>query len=236
MSSTIIVKKSGRRYLTKAKALIWPEQGGTCANLVQWFGCNRVSVWRQGAIVKGNTGITVGTCIATFEDGKYPNRKSGNHAAVYLKQDAEGITVHDQWEALSKPIVRKIPFKDNMSNPSNNANCFSVILTVPFKHARGYKLGYAKTGGNPATTPDSVRVIKEVIRTKHDKSVRKSLERALKDEILTYNDVKAIAASARDGKGYTVYEIRALKIILNRAQTLDGKSRTLLDRIVKKHG
>lgn len=68
------------------------------------------------------------TCIATFEGGRYPGRKSGNHAAVYISHDETGIEVYDQW--VGRPIgKRRIQFyaKGDMSNPSNNGNCFYVI-------------------------------------------------------------------------------------------------------------
>jgi hypothetical protein len=230
MSSVIVVKKRGRQHLANRKTLVWEEYGGTCANLVQWFGCNRTSIWRQGAIVKGNLGVEIGTCIATFENGKYPNKVSGNHAAVYISQNGRGITVYDQWSSLANPISREILFKDDMKDPSNNGNCFSVILTTPNRRAPGYK--YVKLASNPATTPDSKRVLEAVIRKPHDKTVRKALERALRDEVLTYDDVKAIIRSAADpgkkGRLYNLYELQAMKIVLDRARTLDDKSRKLL--------
>lgn len=101
---------------------------GQCAALVQWLGgAPKASAWRAGDLVKGADIATL-TCIATFEDGVYPNRKHGNHAAVYIEQDATGIHVWDQWSG--KPISRRwIPFAadGDLSDPSNNGNCFHVI-------------------------------------------------------------------------------------------------------------
>lgn len=59
----------------------------------------RTAAWRRGALVKGNTSITPGTAIATFDvDGRYGNHTDGrSHAAIYLGQDENGIKVLDQW-------------------------------------------------------------------------------------------------------------------------------------------
>ena len=105
---------------------------GQCAALVQWFGCGKTRYWREGIRVKGN-GVHIRryTCIATFENGLYPSRPHGNHAAVYVSQDEGGINVYDQW--TGKPVgQRYIPFSkdDSREDPSNNGNCFSVILTT----------------------------------------------------------------------------------------------------------
>ena len=102
---------------------------GQCAALVQWFGgAPKTQYWQRGMQVKGND-IAPYTCIATFdEEGRYPSLPSGNHAAIYISQDAGGINVYDQW--TGRPIAtRYIRFgKDDVSDPSNNGNCFYVIL------------------------------------------------------------------------------------------------------------
>ncbi|NML61626.1 BPSL0067 family protein [Massilia sp. RP-1-19] len=94
------------------------------------------STWRAGETVIGNTSIVSGTGIATFEDGRYPNKKTGNHTALYLYQVSDGIYVVDQWpgDTVQKPNIsqRYIPGlgKDESGkfiNPSNNADAFSVI-------------------------------------------------------------------------------------------------------------
>lgn len=82
--------------------------------------------------VKGTLPLREGTAIATFVDGRYPNRASGNHAALYVGQDAGGIYVIDQWSKVNKIQARKLPFlgKDkqgNWANPSNNGDAFSVV-------------------------------------------------------------------------------------------------------------
>jgi len=73
---------------------------GHCVEFVQAAaGAPRATAWREGAEVRGNPHIARGTAIATFEsDGSYTS-ESGNHAAIYLSQDDEGIWVYDQWQA-----------------------------------------------------------------------------------------------------------------------------------------
>jgi hypothetical protein len=73
---------------------------GHCVPLVQSTGLvPHTSTWKRGALVKGNVNLPAGTVIATFsEEGKYLNSVDGkSHAAVYVKQDAQCITVWDQW-------------------------------------------------------------------------------------------------------------------------------------------
>lgn len=98
--------------------------------LVQWFtGAPLTRHWKQGIRVKGNGDkIEPYTAIATFENGVYPNRKHGNHAAIYLSQDESGIEVYDQWVGR-KTGKRRIRFApgDSREDPSNNGNCFYVI-------------------------------------------------------------------------------------------------------------
>ena len=108
-----------------------------CVTLVQHFTkAPPSSTWQEGATVIGNKALLAGTAIATFEDGKYPNKKTGNHAALYLYQVSDGIYVVDQspGDPFQKPGIsqRYIPRlgKDKAGrfiNPSNNADAFSVI-------------------------------------------------------------------------------------------------------------
>jgi hypothetical protein len=75
------------------------KANGQCVRLVQEVipGMPLTAEWRAGTKVKGNLNITRGTAIATFVDGKYPNKPHGNHAALYIKQDAIVIWVIDQF-------------------------------------------------------------------------------------------------------------------------------------------
>ena|SRR6478735_8450113 len=90
--------------------------------------------WREGKQVRRNSLLPPGTAIATFVNGRYPNRPHGNHAAIYVRQDATAIYVLDQWKDDKKTriTIRPIRFlgkdKDgNFINPSNNGDAFSVI-------------------------------------------------------------------------------------------------------------
>jgi hypothetical protein len=85
----------------------------------------------KGAGVKGNTALAVGTAIATFDaGGHYPNNAHGNHAAIYLGQDAQGIRVVDQWVDRHgihrSPAIRVLKF-DDTKGASDNGNKFNVV-------------------------------------------------------------------------------------------------------------
>jgi len=97
--------------------------------------------WRAGDKVFGHpgpkyykgieivgSGLAKGTVIATFVKGKYPNLSHGNHVAIYIGQGKNYIKVIDQWRGQT-PHYRNIYQKKGMSNRSNNANAFSVVLT-----------------------------------------------------------------------------------------------------------
>jgi hypothetical protein len=203
---------------------------GQCAALVQHFGCHVTNSWRRGARVKGNNKIREGTCIATFEGNLYPGRDHGNHAAIYISQTSEGINVYDQWTG-KKPSPRLLRFKKDMSDPSNNGNCFSVILTPPFTKAAGYE--YAELTDDPV--PEVIRYEIEDMIT--DASVKKALRKALSnDGAISYEEVKALIRSTRDGK-VTRHELADLQIILDHSKTIDAKSRELIEQFIKSpHG
>jgi hypothetical protein len=79
--------------------------------------------------------LSKGTAIATFVDGKYQSLSHGNHAAFFLRQDAGGIWVMDQWsDDKKKPTIssrylrRKGKDRNgNFVDPSNNADAYSII-------------------------------------------------------------------------------------------------------------
>lgn len=104
-----------------------------CVRLVQVHGgAPAASTWRQGAVVKGNQAIEKGTAIATFVNGRYPNLPSGNHAALYLNQDNEGVWVVDQYFGSNGIHKRLLRFKGQTHDgafvdPSNNGDAFSII-------------------------------------------------------------------------------------------------------------
>ena len=110
--------------------------GGQCAGLVQFY--TKVGLaarWREGIQVRGNADkIKKGTAVATFVDGKYPNKPHGNHAALYVSQDAQGIWVMDQWTSKATIGKRLMRFKGRSKDgsfvdPSNNGDALSVIRT-----------------------------------------------------------------------------------------------------------
>ena len=120
------------RYIGKP-----PVGTGECVPLVEdATGAPRAAQWSRGALVKGNTALARGTAIATFDAaGNYGNNRHGNHAAIYLGQDASGIQVVDQWNRRDKtgkivghqwPHERTIRFNDKLG-ASDNGNGFSVV-------------------------------------------------------------------------------------------------------------
>ncbi len=106
-----------------------------CVALVQLFAKAPVTAnWRQGDAVVGNRMLRKGTAIATFENGRYPNKPHGNHAALYLRQGIGGIYVMDQWRSKKDKQItaRFIPSLGKDKNgkyisPSDNADAFFVI-------------------------------------------------------------------------------------------------------------
>lgn len=84
----------------------------------------RTSEWKKGIQVKENAKlIAEGTAIATFNAA---NRYYG-HAAIYVKQDGDGIHVYDQWVTrMGKAIGPRIIYWGR-PGISNNGNEFYVI-------------------------------------------------------------------------------------------------------------
>jgi len=101
---------------------------GQCVDLVK-IAANapQTDLWREGQKVKGNRTISAGTAIATFQSGKYQNRRNGDsHAAIYLRQDSVALYVLDQW--FGHPVTeRPIWFRSGKSEPRNDGDAFSVI-------------------------------------------------------------------------------------------------------------
>jgi hypothetical protein len=92
-----------------------------CAVLVEVLAhAPHTSLWRQGQKVRGNFNILEGTAIATFNSqGRYPNQPTGNHAALYLRQDPGGIWVIEQYVGLEAIQERHIRFM-NGHKPFHN--------------------------------------------------------------------------------------------------------------------
>jgi len=105
------------------------------ALIIHYSNAPNTAQWTQGKPVLGNLAIAKGTAIATFTDGTYASRGTGNHAAYYLSQDAGGIWVMDQWASdTQKPTVSKRYLRRKGKNargayidPSNNAEAYSII-------------------------------------------------------------------------------------------------------------
>lgn len=106
-----------------------------CVALFQKYaGAPATLAWRKGDEVVGTSRIKIGTAIATFVDGKYPNRRHGNHAALYMGPAIGGIYIMDQWVGKEGGTVTKRYVKSlgrdkggSFTRPSNNADAFSVI-------------------------------------------------------------------------------------------------------------
>lgn len=121
----------------KAADLVGTPALGTrqCVALVKYYTkAPAASLWKEGAEVRGNLNLAVGTGIATFVNGKYPNLPHGNHAAFYIGQDATGIIVVDQWKSVKRPNIgrRTLLFRGKLKNgeylePEDNGDAFSVI-------------------------------------------------------------------------------------------------------------
>jgi hypothetical protein len=116
-----------------------PVGSGECVALVQAAnGANapQTSLWKQGEMVQGYTGIKPGTVIATFDkNGRYTNSKE-SHAAIYLGQDEHGIHVIDQWNnrdengnitSQQPPNERTLPFDDPRHTGVNGGNSYHVV-------------------------------------------------------------------------------------------------------------
>ena len=113
---------------------------GSCVTLIKQLAPGLVGVpttrWKAGKNVVGSTGIVPGTAIATFVDGKYPRKSTGNHAAFFLAYGGAGIWVVDQWADPKRTtigrrfIAPKAPGNNGVySMPSNSAGAYYVIET-----------------------------------------------------------------------------------------------------------
>lgn len=103
---------------------------GHCVSLIKrCTGAPSTMHWRAGSPVLGNT-LEPGSIIATFEGGRYPNRR-GHHAAIYIEQDENGIWVWDQWvgKAVHKRLIR---WRDDSAPASNTAQAYRVVTIDEF--------------------------------------------------------------------------------------------------------
>lgn len=106
---------------------------GQCVAFVRkCTGAVEAKYWKQSKTqVKGNAStIKPGTAIATFVNGVYANKSSGNHAAIYVGQNTIGVWVYEQWKNTreTQPVhKRRIRFNNTTRGPSNDGNAFYVI-------------------------------------------------------------------------------------------------------------
>lgn len=124
------------RYADARKLDRKPKVGDfECVTLIRTYTkAPPARTWRQGEKVLGNKNLLPGTAIATFENGRWPGRRTGNHSAFYLGQVSDGIYIIDQWPSPTKKTIsiRFIHKKRRNSDgtyfdASDNADAFSVI-------------------------------------------------------------------------------------------------------------
>lgn len=116
---------------------------GSCVTLIKELtpGLKSLSTanWTPGLKVVGSTGLTPGTAIATFEKGRYPNRKHGNHAAFFLAYAGAAIWVVDQWpndknrSYIGRRVLHAAAVRPDGSyaDPSNSAGAYCVLELRP---------------------------------------------------------------------------------------------------------
>src|SRR5262245_32796091 len=79
---------------------------GHCVDLIfVHSGAPASSQWKEGKPVKG-TDVYAGTAIATFVKGKFSWDSIEQHAAIFIEQDAGGISVWDQ--KPGQPVQRRM--------------------------------------------------------------------------------------------------------------------------------
>lgn len=99
---------------------------GHCVSLIKTCSeAPHTKHWKQGAKVLNQTKLTPGTVIATFKNGRYPN-KTGWHAAIYISHDSDGIWVWDQWKG--KPVHKRlIRIRNDRAAAGNTAQKYSLV-------------------------------------------------------------------------------------------------------------
>jgi hypothetical protein len=107
-----------------------PFGNGQCVALVRALtGAPPSSLWSEGASLVSalRTGrISKGTAIATFVNGRYPNWKHGNHAAIFVREVTNGIEIYDQWHRHS-PELRTIRFNEPAAGTAQRPELYSVV-------------------------------------------------------------------------------------------------------------
>ncbi|MGK5033767.1 BPSL0067 family protein [Janthinobacterium sp. LB3P118] len=99
LSST--TERNDKPYIARADDAKPIVGNGECVTLVRHLaGARAASLWREGnnlpdLLEKG--GMSKGTVLATFVNGRYQNLRQGNHAALFIRQVPGGIEIFDQW-------------------------------------------------------------------------------------------------------------------------------------------
>lgn len=99
------------------------DSGESSAFVRRASGAPPSSLWQRGEKVHSLHGLARGTAIATFEHGYYQDHAAGDHSAIYITQDANGIQVWDQWEN-QRVSERTIPWH---GVPGDEGEHFYVI-------------------------------------------------------------------------------------------------------------
>lgn len=89
--------------------------------------------WQRGRKVRAGN-VPANTIIATFvPDGRggwiYGNRRDGSsHAAVFIREQADGLLVWDQW--VKRPVAQRvIRFKGGIGTANNDGDRYFVVIT-----------------------------------------------------------------------------------------------------------
>lgn len=84
----------------------------------------KTAQWKKGLPVKTSGDIVDGTVIATFN----ANSDYEGHAAIYVRQDKNGIHVYDQWVTGTNPkAIGPRLIRWNGTGVSNNGESFHVV-------------------------------------------------------------------------------------------------------------
>jgi hypothetical protein len=102
-----------------------PDYCGQCVSYVRTV-CPTMPAtgsWSKGAQVRITAGITPGTAIATFNaSGQYEG-----HAAIFVRQDENGIHVYDQWVTGAPKAVGPRVLRWGANGNSNNGDNFYIV-------------------------------------------------------------------------------------------------------------
>ena len=136
------ISQTDNAYLSPIKNKNGDSIGTQCVALVQAAtpaaGSSNppsTTTWHPGLWVHGSGQgvIKKGTVIATFLNNIYPTTDP-RHAAVYLSQDGNGITVIDQWVSKTKPSnSRPLTYRGVANRSVDNGDLYYVVelTTLP---------------------------------------------------------------------------------------------------------